>query len=120
MCVISGSAGGLQGIAWGYSAGLIVSWFISLVWLKRCDAMPVLQFLSSGLHVIFSGLVSGGLGWAFVGQLSPTTPTFIVLASGFLLVTSTYLPLVLLSRSTRKLLLEISRPVINRAIRWMT
>lgn len=112
--VVVGSMGGLGGIAWGFSAGLVVSWFISLAWLRRCDGMPVLGFLYSGLHVTLSGLIAGGMGWLFVNQLYPRISTLSLVAAGFLLVTSIYFLLLLLSSRERKFLLEISKPILNR------
>ena len=112
--VLVGSMGGLETIAWGFSAGLLISWFISLAWLRRCDGMPVLGFLRSGLHVILSGLVAGGTGWLFVNQFYPRIPILVLVAAGFLIVTNIYALLLLLSSRERRFLLEISRPILNR------
>jgi PST family polysaccharide transporter len=113
-CILLGSIGGLQGVAWGFSTGLVVSWFISLAWLKRCDGMPASRFLRSGVHVLLCGLVAGGLGWVAVTQMNSHVPTAVLLAGGFVMTTAIYVPLLLLSTPTRRLLIDISRPTFAR------
>jgi PST family polysaccharide transporter len=113
-CIVVGSLGGLQGVAWGFTVGLATSWFVSLAWLKRCDAMPVSKFLRSGIHVLICGLVAGGVGGVLVTHLDTRLPTIVLLIAGFSLVTSVYVPLLLSSASTRRLLVDISGPALAR------
>lgn len=112
--VLVGAMGGLEGLVWGFSAGLVISWFISLAWLRRCDGMPVRGFLYSGLHVNLCGLIAGGTGWLFVYHLYPRIPILVLVAAGFLLVTGIYFSLLLLSSRERKLLREIITPTLSR------
>lgn len=113
-CILLGAFAGVKGVAWGFSTGLVLSWFISLAWLRRCDAMPVLQFLRSGLHTVFCGLVAGGATWILVRQVGPHLPTFVLLASGFIFAAVVYFPLLLTSSPTRKLFKELGLPAFAR------
>jgi len=113
-CVVIGSLSGIQGIAWGYSAGLVISWFIQLAWLKRCDAMPVLAFLRSGVYVMLCGLAAGGIGWMFVNHMSARVPQLVLLGIGFILVSSIYVPLLMSNARIRGLLLDIIKPAFAR------
>lgn len=54
---VVGSMWGVQGTVWGYSAGLIVSWPISLLWMRLID-VPI------------RGLISGGFRFVGVGALA--------------------------------------------------
>ena len=113
-CVVIGSFSGIQGIAWGYSAGLVMSWLIQLAWLKRCDAMPVLAFLRSGVYVLLCGFAAGGVGWMFVNQMNARVPQLALLGIGFVLVSSIYVPLLRSNARIRRLLLDIIRPAFAR------
>jgi polysaccharide transporter, PST family len=92
----------------------VLSWFISLTWLHRCDGMPAWKFMKSGVHVLMSGLIAGGLGWTFVTQLGAGMPTFVCAAGGAVLASCVYALLVLASASTRRFLVETSGPTRAR------
>lgn len=47
--VVIGSSFGLKGVALGYSLGLVVSWPINLVWLKRRAGFPASRFFVDGM-----------------------------------------------------------------------
>lgn len=59
---ILGSIWGAHGMVWGYSAGLIASWPISLLWMRALD-VPVKDLLYGGFRFIGLGVLaaSGGL-----------------------------------------------------------
>lgn len=107
VCILVGSAWGLQGVAWGFSAGLAISWFISLAWLKRCDGMPAFLFLRSGLHVILCGVVAGSVAWSIVRNFDSQVNTFATFFCGAALVASIYIPLVLLNASSKQFICEM-------------
>jgi PST family polysaccharide transporter len=113
-CTALGSLGGLEGVAWGFTTGLSISWFISLAWLKRCDAMPVSQFLRSGLHVVGCGLLSGAAGWVLVRNFDSRLSPVVLLIAVVVLVSSIYVPLLLLNAKTRGLLVETIGPTFVR------
>jgi polysaccharide transporter, PST family len=113
-CIVVGSLWGVQGVAWGFSTGLVLSWFISLTWLHRCDGMPAWKFMRSGVHVLMSGLIAGGLGWTFVTHLSTGMPTVVSAAGGAVLASGVYALLVLSSASTRRFIAETSGPTRAR------
>jgi PST family polysaccharide transporter len=113
-CVALGSVYGIHGIAWGYSIGLIISWFIQLAWLKRCDDLPVWRFLRSGFYVMLCGLIAGGTAWAFIEQTGAYLSQSALLVVGFAIVTTTYLPLLMANARIRRLLLQIIGPAYAR------
>jgi PST family polysaccharide transporter len=113
-CIIVGSFGGLQGVAWGFTTGLAISWFTSLAWLKHCDAMPASKFLRTGIHVLLCGFVAGGTVRAIVTQLEKNAPAIVLVVGGVTLGSCIYVSLLLLSGPTRKLLLDVS----SRGLTW--
>jgi PST family polysaccharide transporter len=113
-CIVVGSFGGLQGVAWGFSSGLVLSWFVSLAWLKHCDAMPASKFMRSGIHVLLSGLVAGGLGWVLVTHLSAQVPMIVLVVVGSAFSISVYVLLLMLVAPTRRFLVDISSPEVER------
>lgn len=114
VCVIVGSVGGVTGVAWGYSVGILMSWFISLAWLKRCDSMPVRDFLHSGIHVLLSGLIAGSAGWVLVNLLDTRAPTIVLFIGGFALSASIYVVLIAVSGSMRKFVVSLFSPGLAR------
>jgi PST family polysaccharide transporter len=115
ICILLGLLGGVRGVAWGFTVGLVLSWFISMAWLRRCDKMPVAIFVRSGVYVIGCGLIAGSITWTAVSKLDLGAPVIVLLAGGFVCATGIYVPLLLLSLSTRKLFGEISGPLLGRA-----
>jgi len=114
-CIAIGALGGLQGVAWGFSAGLALSWLISLTWLSRCEATPMWTFFRSGIHVLACGLAAGGLGWTVVNLLNSRVPTLVLLAVGSALAITVYTPLLLSNASIRRTLFDIFGPILARA-----
>lgn len=110
-CVVLGSFAGLQGVAWGFSIGIVLSWFISLRWLRTCDDMPSHEFLRSGLHVLSCGAVTGGLVLKMAEMLE-NYPDIAVISAGCGLALFVYLPLLISSSRIRNVLVEIIRPPI--------
>lgn len=111
VCVVLGSFGGLKGVAWGFSIGIILSWFISLKWLRTCDDMPSHEFLRSGLHVLFCGAVTGGLVLKMVETLRNYSDVVVIAAGGGLALL-VYLPLLISSSPIRDVLVEVVRPPV--------
>lgn len=109
-CILMGSLSGIRGVAWGFSIGLLVSWFISLAWLRRCDCMPVGRFLSSGMHVLLSGLLAGGLGWWVINKLNSSVNVVLLAGGGGAGVIGVYTLSLLLIKTTRAELRESYRP----------
>jgi len=52
--ILIGAGFGAEGVAWGYVAGLAVSWPINLIWLSRSAGLPALKFLGNGVRVLLS------------------------------------------------------------------
>lgn len=117
-CVIVGSFGGLEGVAWGLVIGLMLTWLISLRSLRDCDDMPSLKFLRSGSHVLFCGVIAGILILKLVDRLQ-SLPNYVVLPIGGVAAAAIYLPLLLSSPTIRDLLLEICHPPVTRAMKRM-
>ncbi len=114
ICIVIGLLGGLQGVAWGYTVGLSSSWFIGLVWLKRCDSMPVKRFLTSGLHVLTSGAVGGVGAWMVVKLVYGHWHIGAVIVVGLAVAAISYIPLIMARPSIRALLIQVGRPVLLR------
>ncbi|WP_084395556.1 lipopolysaccharide biosynthesis protein [Mycolicibacterium canariasense] len=115
-CILTGSVAGVQGVAWGFTTGLALSWFISLWWLKRCAGMPAWMFLRTGLHVLFCGFAAGGavrVADSYV-DLQSTVAT---LVGGCALASCLYVPLLLVSGVTRKLLADVTGRAVARVRR---
>jgi PST family polysaccharide transporter len=114
LCIVIGSLGGLEGVAWGFTTGLTMAWFINLAWLKRCDSMPVLAFLGSGIYVLLAGLVAGVAGWVFVLSFDSSASAVFLLFAGSVLVTAIYAALIIVNRTARSVLREAIGPAIAR------
>jgi PST family polysaccharide transporter len=114
LCIVVGSLGGIEGVAWGFTAGLAMAWFINLAWLKRCDSMPVMAFLRSGIHVLLCGLVAGVTGWIFASGFNSSASPGVLLFAGSLLVAAIYSALLMANRTTRTVLREVIAPAIAR------
>lgn len=115
VCILAGSLGGIRGVAWGFSAGLSVSWLISLAWLRRCDSAPAAMFLSAGVRVLSASFVSGALGWIIISKLEDRLSVVFLLLAGFSVVAGVYLSLVIASADIRRALGEVVRPTVDRA-----
>ena len=109
--VATGSLFGVEGVAWGFTSGLTISWFISMAWLKRCDAMPARQFIASGVRVVVSGLLAGGVGRFAADRFGSEFNSTIALIGGIFVVTLIYGALLSLSSETR-ILVDIAKPRI--------
>lgn len=106
ICIVIGSLWHLEGVAWGFSTGLTVSWFISLVWLAKCDDMPAMQFLRSGLNILGCGLAAGVASWLVVVKLDTHFPAGLTITVGLLVAFVVYVPLLLSFSRERHFLLE--------------
>lgn len=56
--VLIGSGYGIEGVAWGYVTGLLLSWPVNLVWLARTASYPWLDFLLNGVRVVGTSIVA--------------------------------------------------------------
>jgi len=63
-CLLAGSRYGIDGVAWGYSIGMAISWPINLYWLSRTAKLHAWAFARNGLLVISAGVVSAFATWA--------------------------------------------------------
>ncbi len=52
-----GAFGGIQGVAWGYVAGMAFSWPLNLFWLTRAAHLPWQGFLRNGLLALSGGAI---------------------------------------------------------------
>lgn len=62
-CIVAGSFFGLEGVAWGYSASMAISWPINLVWLRKTARLPAGSFFAGGVHLLLAGAAGGGAAW---------------------------------------------------------
>jgi PST family polysaccharide transporter len=115
ICIVIGLIGGIRGVASGFSAGLVLTWVISLKSLQRCDKMPIAKFLYAGSHTLLSGLIAGVLGWLIVSNDTLGNSPALVSAIGSVVATSVYIALLSLSPSVRQILIDITRTVVMRA-----
>lgn len=83
--VCLGGMFGAVGVAVGYSLGLILSWPINLVWLKRSVQQPIRPFLCSGMTVIGVAAAAAAcgvvVGHAFQAQGDVTETVWRVVAA---------------------------------------
>ncbi|MCV7073479.1 lipopolysaccharide biosynthesis protein [Mycobacterium rufum] len=114
VAIVLGSVWGLTGVAWGFSLGLVVSWFISLGWLAKCDGMPARVFLSAGLYVLQSGLVTGAVLWLLNSKFGDHAPSVVILSIGFLAGGAIYATLLCLRKSNRTVFRSVLSPVAAR------
>ena len=68
-------------VAMAYSAALIVSWPINLLWLARCAGQHSSAFLRSGLRLLIAGAASFAAAAAALGVLA-TLPAIALVAIG--------------------------------------
>lgn len=78
--VISGSLFGLEGVAWGYSIGLVVSWPINLIWLKRAANHQALRFFRNGLYIIVAAAMAFLLGRLALDAIVEVNPWLMITA----------------------------------------
>lgn len=111
VCIIIGSAFGLEGVAAGYVVGLGLSWFINIWWLRGSAGLPALKFLSNGLHIIFGSLMSGLSAWAVI-RLEVFSNSLLQLAVAVAISTIVLLGIVLMRKESRRQL-ELSLELIR-------
>lgn len=58
--IIVGSLHGIQGVAWGYSVAMILSWPLNLAWLARVAQLPALAFAATGVRILAAGAATAG------------------------------------------------------------
>lgn len=71
---ILGSIWSVHGMLWGYTAGLVLSWPISLLWMRKLD-LPIQDLFLAGIRFIVVGALTagGGLGLPLVLDLWNST-----------------------------------------------
>ena len=79
LCVVIGSTWGPLGVAAGYSLGLVVSWPVSLFWLRRISDFPVRETTPIALRGIGLAMTVAGCG-LLVGLLVPVDSAFLQFA----------------------------------------
>jgi PST family polysaccharide transporter len=112
-CIVVGSIGGVQGVAWGFTTGLALSWLVSLAWLSRCDMMPARKFLRTGLHVLACGFVAGVTVRVLLGQLDIRSP-LVSLLGGVALGSCVFVCLLLVSGPIRTVLADFTGRALTR------
>ncbi|MHA3024398.1 lipopolysaccharide biosynthesis protein [Mycobacterium sp. BMJ-28] len=113
-CIVVGALGGLEGVAWGYTGGLLLSWLVSMATLQRCDAMPASVFLRAGARVLACGFAAGGSVWVLITYLGSSLPWYALLPAGAAATVALYLPLALWNRQARIVLVDVYAPIIAR------
>jgi len=56
--VVLGSFFGVEGVAWGYVAGLAVSWPVNLLWLSRAARFNSMTFFLRGLRLLATAAIA--------------------------------------------------------------
>jgi PST family polysaccharide transporter len=64
--LVWGSSVSLTAVAAAYSAGLVLSWPINLLWLARCAGQRSLPFFASGVRILAAAVAGGCAGWAIL------------------------------------------------------
>lgn len=64
--IVIGSHWGVYGIALGYSIGVVLSWPIAVLWLRRITNAPVIAMAKTALRIIATYLVAGVCALAVV------------------------------------------------------
>ncbi|NLI85929.1 MAG: lipopolysaccharide biosynthesis protein [Propionibacterium sp.] len=88
VCIVIGSMFGLEGVAWGYTLGMALSWPLNLVWLARCAELPAWPFARNGLVIVSSGV----LGFAvtlWLASQSAAIPLVVLLVVALAVGTAT-------------------------------
>ena len=67
-CIVVGSLFGIQGVAWGYAAGMAISWPLNLVWLARTTNLSSWAFARNGIKIMFAGTVGGSTAWMLANE----------------------------------------------------
>jgi len=63
-CIFAGSWWGVEGVAAGYSFGLLVMWPLSLYWVGRVSDIPVWTVFANGLRAVVGYGVCAVASWA--------------------------------------------------------
>lgn len=82
-CVLVGSTYGVTGIAWGYAAGLAISWPINLLWLSRSAGFPGLSFWWGGVRILLVTLTATAVLYIPFATLA-TGPSAVAIIAGLL------------------------------------
>jgi PST family polysaccharide transporter len=115
-CIVAGSLFGVQGVAWGFSGGLVIAWTVGLVWLRYCDAMPALKFLRSGSYLLLCGAIAGCAGWVVSNRVFDSENWALALAGGVMITTPIYIGLLVCNEPVRKFLIEVTASARFRSL----
>ncbi|HYG07626.1 MAG TPA: lipopolysaccharide biosynthesis protein [Stenotrophomonas sp.] len=63
-CIFAGSWWGVEGVAAGYSFGLLVMWPLSLYWVGRISDVPVWQVFTNGGRAVLAYGACAAVSWA--------------------------------------------------------
>ncbi|HEX7002519.1 MAG TPA: lipopolysaccharide biosynthesis protein [Trueperaceae bacterium] len=74
LLILGASFIGVHAIAWAVSVGLVVSWPLNLLWLRRTADQPSARYLRNGM-TIFSGTVAGYAVTAGLLEFGPGSMT---------------------------------------------
>lgn len=74
MLIVVTSFFGLFVLAWGVTAGLVLSWPVALLWFSRVAAWPSKTYFIEGFRVIFPGIIAYAVGYYSYQALQSTTP----------------------------------------------
>ncbi|MHA3702235.1 lipopolysaccharide biosynthesis protein [Jatrophihabitans sp. YIM 134969] len=83
--VVIGSFWGIEGVAWGYTAGALFNWPFSLWWISRVTDAPVRRLWWNGVRCLFGYAVAGVAGWA-VSELLQGRPDILRIAAGLVAI----------------------------------
>ncbi len=106
-CLTVGSILGIEGVAWGYAAGMAISWPLNLAWLARTKGMRSSAFAANGVTVLFSG-AAGGLAACGLVEYASALGTIPLILLGVLAGTATMAVVLLLFPGARRQLLGLA------------
>lgn len=114
-CIVAGSYFGVHGVAWGYVAGMAVSWPLNLWWLQRSVALSWRPFALNGLLLLSGGVAGFAAAWLCVRSAS-TWPVMAALPVSLLSGSMAMLGYIFLFRRGRDFLgqsLELGRLLVK-------
>jgi O-antigen/teichoic acid export membrane protein len=81
VCIGTGSAFGVMGVASGYAVAAVLEWPLSIWWLSRVTVIPARALLAGALRISACAVVAGGACFA-VSELTGSWPAVGRIAAG--------------------------------------
>lgn len=116
ICVLTGSMGGIVGVAAGFAVAQALNWPLSLWWLSRCSGLPISK-LYAGAGRILAVAVAAGLASRWVSTALADAHSIVTVLSAFAAGAGAMVLLGLVIPAVRRdllSLLDIGRKALQR------